>query len=79
MTDRDDLQAFPPDVRAALRRLVDTDQAETRRKRDRETMWRWVANGMKGRLVRINGGPVQVVPCHPDDDGEMLVRDLRFR
>lgn len=79
MTDCDDLHSFPPEVRAGLRRVMERDQREQRAREDRETMWRWVANGMKGRLVRINGGPVQVVPCHPDDDGEMLVRDLRFR
>lgn len=70
---------LPSEVRHALKRILDGDQREERARRDREVMWQWVASGMKGRLVRINGGPVQVVPCHPDDDGEMRVVNLCFR
>jgi hypothetical protein len=75
----DGLDGLPPEVQEALRRICGDDQELERKRSDDAVFWRWMVTGMRGRLIRFNGGPIEVVNCDPKHDGELLVTDIRLR
>lgn len=43
---------------------------------DERAVERWLMGGMVGRLVRRNGGPIEVEACDPEHDGELRIHEL---
>lgn len=50
-------------------------QQIARAEADEMTVDRWIVGGMVGRLVRRNGGPVEIEPCDPAHDGELVIHE----